>query len=76
MCLVAPTEVRPFHSTVEYSDILFDLGVVIMYRAKKEAELERRFSGLHVQDEEAARQEEARKAAALEKSRQEELKVS
>ncbi|XP_060765713.1 SH2 domain-containing protein 4A [Neoarius graeffei] len=43
-------------------------------RAKKEAELERRFSGLHIEDEEAARQEEARKAAALEKSQQEELK--
>ncbi|XP_026797525.2 SH2 domain-containing protein 4A [Pangasianodon hypophthalmus] len=43
-------------------------------RAKKEAELEKRFSGLYMEKEEAARQEEARKAAALEKSQQEELK--
>ncbi|KAL7847694.1 hypothetical protein AOLI_G00224120 [Acnodon oligacanthus] len=43
-------------------------------RAKKEAELEKRFSGLYLEQEEAARKEEARKAAALEQSRQEELK--
>lgn len=54
---------------------VFDLGVVIFRRAKKEAELEKRFSGLYMEKEEAARQEEARKAAALEKSRQEDLKV-
>ncbi|XP_062870211.1 SH2 domain-containing protein 4A [Trichomycterus rosablanca] len=43
-------------------------------RAQKEAELERRFSGLHIGQEEAARKEEAEKAVALERSRQEELK--
>ncbi|XP_072515433.1 SH2 domain-containing protein 4B isoform X2 [Salminus brasiliensis] len=43
-------------------------------RAKKEAELEKRFSGLYLEQEEAARKEEARKAAALEQSKQEELK--
>ncbi|XP_036450387.1 SH2 domain-containing protein 4B [Colossoma macropomum] len=43
-------------------------------RTKKEAELEKRFSGLYLEQEEAARKEEARKAAALEQSRQEELK--
>lgn len=46
-----------------------------MCRAKKEAELEKRFSGLYMEKEEAARQEEARKAAALEKIREEDLKV-
>lgn len=68
------------HSTVtallECCEDVFDLGIVIMCRAKKEAELEKRFSGLYMEKEEAARQEEARKAAALEKSRQEDLKVS
>lgn len=49
---------------------------MISCRAKKEAELEKRFSGLYMEKEEAARQEEARKAAALEKSRQEDLKVT
>uniref|UniRef100_W5UCR0 SH2 domain-containing protein 4A n=1 Tax=Ictalurus punctatus TaxID=7998 RepID=W5UCR0_ICTPU len=43
-------------------------------RAKKEAELEKRFSGLYMESEDAARQEEARKAAALEKSRKEDFK--
>ncbi|KAK3522138.1 hypothetical protein QTP70_026957 [Hemibagrus guttatus] len=43
-------------------------------RVKKEAELEKRFSGLYMEKEEAARQEEARKAAALEKSQQDDLK--
>ncbi|XP_026996917.2 SH2 domain-containing protein 4A [Tachysurus fulvidraco] len=43
-------------------------------RAKKEAELEKRFSGIYMEKDEVARQEEARKAAALEKSRQEDLK--
>lgn len=50
----------------------FDFSIVIMCRAKKEAELEKRFSGLYIEQDEAARQEEARKAAAQEK----ELKVS
>lgn len=57
-------------------DVAFDLDVVIMCRAKKEAELEKRFSGLYMESEDAARQEEARKAAALEKSRKEDFKVS
>ncbi|TSS11553.1 SH2 domain-containing protein 4A [Bagarius yarrelli] len=43
-------------------------------RAKKEAELERRFSGMYMEKEEADRLEKAKKAAALEKSQQEELK--
>lgn len=46
-----------------------------MCRAKKEAELEKRFSGIYMEKDEVARQEEERKAAALEKSRQEDLKV-
>lgn len=61
---------------LECCDVVFDLGAMIMCRAKKEAELEKRFSGLYIEKEEAARQEEARKAAALEKSQQEDLKVS
>ncbi|XP_066507066.1 SH2 domain-containing protein 4A isoform X2 [Hoplias malabaricus] len=43
-------------------------------RAKKEAELEKRFSGLYVEPEEVTRKKEAQKAAALEQSRKEELK--
>lgn len=50
-------------------------NILAVCRDQKEAELERRFSGLHLGQDEAARQEEAEKAAALEKTRQEELKV-
>ncbi|KAK1800525.1 hypothetical protein P4O66_005745 [Electrophorus voltai] len=44
------------------------------FRAKKEAEIEKRFSGLYVEQEETDRQKQACKAAALEQNKQAELK--